>query len=716
VREISRFLVSIYFSLLVVLCGCGGGGGGGSTPTQPTQPTAPTPSFTMAVSPTSASIGPGGTTLTTITVTAANGFTGTVSVAVAGLPTGVTISPTSPVSVTAGTPVAVTFTAASNTPAGNATVTFAGTSGSATAQNATLTLTVTAPVAAFSLQGDASGLSVGPGQSGTMTVNVVAVSGSNSTAPVTLTFTGSDGITGTFNPATVAIGSTSVLTTTVDPGLIPPFFTNFTITGTGGGATATLPIANVLVPIGGGTMTFNITDLPSGDSASETYIQNFTQLVTSHGGIYDVCGMASSNQVVELRYDPSNPHGFYFDGGYDSSSNRMHPVIHFGSLPNPGSDGTDYNGFDHPLVHELSNALRGALAAGKAKSGNFNVADRAELDPWAENCADDVLRFLNAQGRASAAVYEDFDAMLFFDPFTTYLTPNEMAGNSQVPGYDIGFQYPGSGAYFLLVGPNGFTSDADYQNKYFAALNGLGRLFDPGELQAFHNANATIDGVKAGDFLFTRFPVMYSAPTAVAGPILIPLAYRPQIPQVATVVAMQRDQTPPTTETATDVTSGPISLTATSVSGSNLGTITSDLANSGFGNPVTLGFDTLLSDGNFNFTATWFAADGTTVIKSKSFVLCNVPFADVGSITNATIGPPLGFVVAIHSADKSAAGFTFHSSDVTEGTMTFTAPGVIVVKAGASGEITVKGNKYTIPLVPGSTNGGYGRIIYLPID
>jgi len=107
--------------------------------------------------------------------------------------------------------------------------------------------------------------------------------------------------------------------------------------------------------------------------------------------------------------------------------------------------------------------------------------------------------------------------MLFFGPFTTYLSPNEQAGNSEVPGYDIGFQYPGSGAYFLLVGPKGFGSIGDYENKYFAALNGLGRLFGQGELQAFHSLNATIDGVKAGDFLATNLSILYTPPAAVAG-------------------------------------------------------------------------------------------------------------------------------------------------------------------------------------------------------
>ena len=479
--------------------------------------------------------------------------------------------------------------------------------------------------------------------------------------------------------------------------------------------TEVINVAGLLVPIGGGTMTFTITNLPSGTPASAiTYIQNLLNLITSKGGIYELCGKAATSQVVEIRFDPT-PHVFFFDGGYDPAAHRMHPVIHFGFLPNPGTDGTDPN-FDHPLAHEVSNALRGALFSAKVRDGSFNVKDRAELDPWAEVCTVQVLSFMNASGRTSSPVNESFDGLLFFDPFTTYLTPNEMAANSQLPNYDLGFQFPGFGMYELLVGPSGFNSIGDYQNKYFAALNQLSRLFTPGELQAFHNANATIDGMKAGDFLAAKFPLVYSAPAAVAGPILIPLVFRPQFPQVATVAAMRRDQTPPTVETATDVTSGPLKLTATSTSGVVLQSITTDLANTGFSNPLTLGFDTLIPNGNFNFTATWFATDGVTVIKSKSMALANVPFADAGSLTNTAIGSPLGFVVAVHRADGSASDFAFQSSDVTEGTIRYTAPGVVVVQSAASGEITVKGHKYTIPLAPGSTAQGYGRMIYLTVD
>ncbi len=101
------------------------------------------PGFTIAASPTSVMIAPGGTATTTITTTASGGFNNALSLSATGLPTGVTaaFSPTSIVAPGSGSS-AVTLTATAAAPAGSYTVTVTGTGGGVT-HTTTFTLTVT---------------------------------------------------------------------------------------------------------------------------------------------------------------------------------------------------------------------------------------------------------------------------------------------------------------------------------------------------------------------------------------------------------------------------------------------------------------------------------------------------------------------------------------------------------------------------------------------
>ncbi len=101
------------------------------------------PTFLLQSRPQSLSLTPGGTGLPVqISATALNGFTGSVSVALSGLPASVTSAPTS-LSLTPGTPQSVTLTAANSAQLGNANVVFTGTSGSLS-HAATLALSVAA--------------------------------------------------------------------------------------------------------------------------------------------------------------------------------------------------------------------------------------------------------------------------------------------------------------------------------------------------------------------------------------------------------------------------------------------------------------------------------------------------------------------------------------------------------------------------------------------
>ena len=112
------------FAAAAILCGCTSpvSTGGGTTP--------PAPDFSISVSASSLTVtAGGGAQPVTLTATALNGFTGTIQVTVSGLPSGVTISPTT-LTLTPGTPLQVNFTASSTAAAGTVTLQFTATSGS----------------------------------------------------------------------------------------------------------------------------------------------------------------------------------------------------------------------------------------------------------------------------------------------------------------------------------------------------------------------------------------------------------------------------------------------------------------------------------------------------------------------------------------------------------------------------------------------------------
>jgi sugar lactone lactonase YvrE len=98
----------------------------------------PAPSFTLGASPTSLTVVQGSSGTSTLTVTKLNGFTGSVTLAASGLPSGVTATfGTNP---TTGTSV-LTLKASSSATLGSAPVTIKGTSGSLTAST-TIALTI----------------------------------------------------------------------------------------------------------------------------------------------------------------------------------------------------------------------------------------------------------------------------------------------------------------------------------------------------------------------------------------------------------------------------------------------------------------------------------------------------------------------------------------------------------------------------------------------
>jgi subtilase family serine protease len=170
----------------------------------------PAPDFSLSASPNSLTIVQGGVGgNTTITVTPANGFNGSVGLAVtSALPSGVSAgfnpNPTTGNST-------LTLAASSTATVGTVTVTVTGTSGSLThTTTVSLTVNASAPAPDFSLSAAPSTLSVGRGKSVTSTITVNKLNGFSGT--VSLSATGlPKGVTATFNPASTSGNSTLTL-------------------------------------------------------------------------------------------------------------------------------------------------------------------------------------------------------------------------------------------------------------------------------------------------------------------------------------------------------------------------------------------------------------------------------------------------------------------------------------------------------------------------
>jgi hypothetical protein len=86
--------------------------------------------FSLAASPSSVALTQGGSAPVSVTVSAVNGLTGSVNVAIGGLPPGVTASPASPFSAAVGSTVSVTLSAAANANLGPSLLSFQGSQGS----------------------------------------------------------------------------------------------------------------------------------------------------------------------------------------------------------------------------------------------------------------------------------------------------------------------------------------------------------------------------------------------------------------------------------------------------------------------------------------------------------------------------------------------------------------------------------------------------------
>ena len=234
--------------------------------------TTSTPDFSLGASPSSISVTRGSSATSTISVTRLNGFTGSVTLSVSGLPAGVTATfSTNPAT---GNTSVLTLAASSTATIGNATLTVSG-AGSPGTRTTTIALTV-ADVATpnFALSASPASLSVNQGSSGTSTVTITRSGGF--TGSVNFSASGlPTGVTAAFsvNPAT---GSSTIVTLTAST------------TATVGNATVT--ISGMATP---GTRTVAIALTAKQPTTTPCSNPAAIALPFSHDGAGDFCWVTS---------------------------------------------------------------------------------------------------------------------------------------------------------------------------------------------------------------------------------------------------------------------------------------------------------------------------------------------------------------------------------------------------------------------------------------
>jgi len=222
-------LISLGF--LAVAVGCGG-----ATPPSSPPPPPPPPSpgvISMAVNVGNTTIQQGASFPITVLITRAGSFTGAVTLAVEGLPAGVTATQSNESTAGAATTITVTFTASMAAAPGLTNLTLRARGSGVTDAVGSFSLTVTAaPVPSYELTVTGSPLSIPQGGNGGVTVNIHRTAGFAGT--VVLTVEGAPvGLTTSFNPAATT-GTSSTLTMIAAAGLAAGTYT-LTIRGTAAG-------------------------------------------------------------------------------------------------------------------------------------------------------------------------------------------------------------------------------------------------------------------------------------------------------------------------------------------------------------------------------------------------------------------------------------------------------------------------------------------------
>ncbi len=303
----------------------------------------PPPDFTVGVTPPSVTVAAGHAGSYSVSIGAANGFTGSVSLSASGLPSGATAT-FSPPSVTTAGSSTLTIATGAATPAGSYTLTVQGTSGSL-AHAVSMTLAVTGPD--FALVATPSSVSATQGSSASSTISLSNLNGFKGT--VSLSASGvPTGTTAKLSHTSLS-GTTTVTLTLTTTTSTPAGSYPVKVTGVSGSLTRTATVTLSVAPL---VPDFTLSASPTSYSAKHgtAVTETYKIAVTPKNGFKGTVSLAAAGL-------PSNMTGKWSAASVSLTSTSSVTVTYTVSVPSTATAGTwpiTVTGTSGSLTHTLA--------------------------------------------------------------------------------------------------------------------------------------------------------------------------------------------------------------------------------------------------------------------------------------------------------------------------------------------------------------------------